>query len=241
MLRVNHIWRSQFYRCEHTAVRSSRLDSLSVSQLKDALAVLGVPCAGATEKAELVRLLESARSQSATKSFVATDVWQRVPDGAVLEPGLEVRLDLAGGSARFARRAAIAAVAPPPPFPPSRPAARAASNIGLAAAAAAPSSAAMPEAGRSTKALADDEQADGAPIEWGCRVQVRGDVEAVRRSMRRLWEQEMADFCGQVGVVTHIGSDDRVTVEFEHDGSWVSWTFTASVLSRLDGKAPLGH
>lgn len=69
---------------------------LGVRELKDLLTAAGVSFAGATEKEDLVRLLSKARAQAAASDgkFIATDVWQRVPDGIALPTGLEVKFDL---------------------------------------------------------------------------------------------------------------------------------------------------
>mmetsp|Transcript_18910 Transcript_18910/g.47426 ORF Transcript_18910/g.47426 Transcript_18910/m.47426 type:complete len:248 (+) Transcript_18910:80-823(+) len=220
--RVHRILRFPFSRHGHTAVRNALLERLSASQLKERLAALGVPTAGVTERDDLVRLLERSRSQGGEESFVATHEWQRVPAGAILEPGLEVRFDFAGEGASFARLPAVAS---------TQPSSNVASSAGSADAVA-PQAAAKMERKGVTAVPADSIQISEAPIEWGCRVQVRSDVDEVRSSMRRLWEPEMVEFCGKVGVVTHI-DDERVTVEFERDDSWVSWIFTASVVARL--------
>lgn len=72
---------------------------LGIRELKELLTAAGVSFAGATEKEDLVRLLTKARAQAAASKgiLVATDVWQRVPDGTALPPGLEVKLDLEKG------------------------------------------------------------------------------------------------------------------------------------------------
>lgn len=72
---------------------------LGVKDLKEKLTAAGVSFAGATEKEDLVRLLSKARAQEAAHGarFVATKVWQRVPDGAVLPSGLEVKFDMEKG------------------------------------------------------------------------------------------------------------------------------------------------
>lgn len=72
---------------------------LGIRELKDLLTAAGVSFAGATEKEDLVRLLTKARAQAAANNgkFVATDAWQRVPEGSALPPGLEVKFDLDKG------------------------------------------------------------------------------------------------------------------------------------------------
>merc|ERR1712032_1120944 len=82
---------------------------LSIKELKELLTAAGVSFAGATEKADLVRLLSKARAQAACTSgqFVATDKWRMVPQGVSLPPGLEVKFDLKHGC-NFARIPAAA-------------------------------------------------------------------------------------------------------------------------------------
>mmetsp|Transcript_27881 Transcript_27881/g.83337 ORF Transcript_27881/g.83337 Transcript_27881/m.83337 type:complete len:687 (+) Transcript_27881:41-2101(+) len=81
------------------AEEHARLLKLSVRELKEQIAEVGLSAAGATEKEELVRLLEKGRArQSASKgSFVPTETWQAVPTGAAIPAGLEVKFDLAKG------------------------------------------------------------------------------------------------------------------------------------------------
>lgn len=72
---------------------------LGVRELKELLTAAGVSFAGATEKEDLVRLLTKARARAAVSNgrFKATAVWQKVPDGIALPPGLEVKFDLDKG------------------------------------------------------------------------------------------------------------------------------------------------
>lgn len=69
---------------------------LGIKELKEQLTAAGISFAGATEKDDLVRLLTKASVQAAASkmNFVATHHWQKVPDGASLPPGLEVRFDM---------------------------------------------------------------------------------------------------------------------------------------------------
>lgn len=77
---------------------------LGIKELKELLTAAGMSFAGATEKEDLVRLLTKARVQAAHAEvrFVATETWQKVPDGASLPTGLEVKFDLKKG-ANYAR------------------------------------------------------------------------------------------------------------------------------------------
>eukprot|EP00927_Polykrikos_kofoidii_P085557 TRINITY_DN9339_c0_g1_i1.p1 TRINITY_DN9339_c0_g1~~TRINITY_DN9339_c0_g1_i1.p1 ORF type:complete len:327 (-),score=57.15 TRINITY_DN9339_c0_g1_i1:22-1002(-) len=72
---------------------------LGIKELKELLTAAGVSFMGATEKEDLVRLLTKARAQAALgeNQFEATKEWQKVPDGAALQTGLEVKFDLAKG------------------------------------------------------------------------------------------------------------------------------------------------
>ena len=63
---------------------------MSIRELKLALVAAGVSSAGATEKADLVRLLTKTRMQAAVRanSFEASAERQAAPKGAALPPGL---------------------------------------------------------------------------------------------------------------------------------------------------------
>lgn len=70
-----------------------------VKELKELLKEVGVSSAGATEKEDLVRLLTKATAQARAgkTSFVATKMWQRVPEGSAIPAGLEVKFDMDKG------------------------------------------------------------------------------------------------------------------------------------------------
>lgn len=181
---------------------------------------------GAVERGDLLRLLADGTGTGAghrptgsqtVPEFVPSFAWQRVPEGAVLEPGLQVRMDLAGGGS-YARI---------PPAAHGVPAAKLTQNevddstgaggrVSLAA----------------VGSQAGGEQARG-PLEWGCKVRVSEDVDKVRRLSRRNWESAMEGFCGQTGTVTHIDSGGRVSVEFACGGSWTSWTYEPEALTMV--------
>mmetsp|Transcript_61609 Transcript_61609/g.123483 ORF Transcript_61609/g.123483 Transcript_61609/m.123483 type:complete len:140 (-) Transcript_61609:134-553(-) len=136
--------------------------------------------------------------------------------GAVLEPGLEVRMDFGSGRS-WAR------IPPPPGSPlvfeePPRPRARHDRREG---------------AGQRSPAVADKAEADRPLLEWGCKVLVSSDADEVKRLLRRNWEPAMEEFCGQKGTVTHIDVEGDVSVEFESEGSWKTWTYKAEALTRL--------
>lgn len=73
--------------------------NLGIKELKNQLTEAGVSFAGATEKEDLVRLLTKAKAQAAVQKdmMVATYAWQRVPEGASLQHGLEVKFDMQHG------------------------------------------------------------------------------------------------------------------------------------------------
>lgn len=75
------------------------LGKLGVKELKELLKDAGVSFAGATEKEDLVRLLTKARAQAKANDikFVASQQWQRVPEGVALPAGLEVKFDMDRG------------------------------------------------------------------------------------------------------------------------------------------------
>lgn len=81
------------------AEEHARLLKLSVRELKEQIAEVGLSAAGATEKEDLVRLLEKGRAQKNVSkgSFVPTESWQAVPVGVAIPAGLEVKFDLEKG------------------------------------------------------------------------------------------------------------------------------------------------
>lgn len=87
------------------AEEHAKLLKMSVRELKEGLLELGISSAGATEKEDLVRLLEKGRAQrnASQSSFVATDHWQAVPAGVAIPAGLEVKFDLEKGC-NYARK-----------------------------------------------------------------------------------------------------------------------------------------
>jgi len=72
---------------------------MGIKELKELLVAAEVSTAGCTEKEDLIKLLCRNRAQAAAKgaTFVASKMWQRVPDGQVLPPGLEVKFDMDKG------------------------------------------------------------------------------------------------------------------------------------------------
>jgi len=72
---------------------------LGVRELKDLLTAAGINFQGATEKDDLIRLLEKTRARAVLEagSFKPTAQWQPVPNGAALPAGLEVKVDLKTG------------------------------------------------------------------------------------------------------------------------------------------------
>eukprot|EP00445_Apocalathium_hangoei_P067503 CAMPEP_0204131922 /NCGR_PEP_ID=MMETSP0361-20130328/14227_1 /ASSEMBLY_ACC=CAM_ASM_000343 /TAXON_ID=268821 /ORGANISM="Scrippsiella Hangoei, Strain SHTV-5" /LENGTH=265 /DNA_ID=CAMNT_0051084749 /DNA_START=44 /DNA_END=841 /DNA_ORIENTATION=+ len=213
---------------------ASRLQMLSVGQLRSSLEAAGVSCAGSTEKAELIELLRRARTSAPAasavapgvgaasgglggvgqqSSFRATSEWQAVPEGTILEPGCEVRLDMGSGAqhVRLAMGQQHKGQQPQQTKERHR---------------ASSSSAHVP---------LEDAAAAGVErprIEWGWKVLVSEDAAEVRRSLRRLWDPDMEAYCGQVGTVTHVSEEGPVTVEFG-GSTWVSWAFTPEVLRRV--------
>eukprot|EP00928_Gymnodinium_smaydae_P077316 TRINITY_DN60591_c0_g1_i1.p1 TRINITY_DN60591_c0_g1~~TRINITY_DN60591_c0_g1_i1.p1 ORF type:complete len:207 (-),score=37.58 TRINITY_DN60591_c0_g1_i1:197-817(-) len=151
--------------------------------------------------------------------FSAGSEWRQVPEGAILEPGLEVRFDLASGCT-FARRAGGAKSGLDD------------ASLRRSAEVAAFAEEGAPKLGKGHLSDVGGEAAGGpcAEVTWGAKVRLLDDVEAVRRRMRRRWEQDMAGFCGKVGTVTHVDGEGEVTVEFNVDGSWKTWTFNSAVL-----------
>mmetsp|Transcript_1308 Transcript_1308/g.3794 ORF Transcript_1308/g.3794 Transcript_1308/m.3794 type:complete len:691 (+) Transcript_1308:59-2131(+) len=81
------------------AEEHARLLKLSVRELKEQIAEVGLSAAGATEKEDLVRLLEKGRAQKSVSkgSFVPSETWQAVPKGVAIPAGLEVKFDLDKG------------------------------------------------------------------------------------------------------------------------------------------------
>eukprot|EP00931_Biecheleriopsis_adriatica_P078476 TRINITY_DN51936_c0_g1_i1.p1 TRINITY_DN51936_c0_g1~~TRINITY_DN51936_c0_g1_i1.p1 ORF type:complete len:187 (+),score=51.54 TRINITY_DN51936_c0_g1_i1:90-650(+) len=76
----------------------SELLKLTVKELKDEIQQAGFSFAGAAEKEDLVRLVQRARAhQHLGEGFVATEEWQKVPEGMAVPPGIEVRFDLEKG------------------------------------------------------------------------------------------------------------------------------------------------
>jgi hypothetical protein len=91
-------------RAKAQALMNEEHAKLGIKSLKELLTSAGVNFAGATEKDDLVRLLTKSRSLSALNEIqmVWTFEWQRVPEGVALQPGLEIKFDMAKGC-NFAR------------------------------------------------------------------------------------------------------------------------------------------